>query len=284
MDLTESEDPGLNQIAEILDKHLASGPRSEADERKYQAIKKVICTRKLGSRTRRTSSYTMGMFRRYRDDPEFERPEDLEEDILRWNMPSQAHRQIRKRLLSLVEECAKCGGDRTDCLWQGLNLTKFDTAENLVKSMQDTIHSFMLISEAAKEKEDYRTALCAASAFSAARELYESKWKVLLKSVGQTTAHKVLVERMKPYGDITEHQFAELVERSKGGCDHEASDKLTTFHQKLSTAREAGGEGKQVKLCTYCGMSNHTAQNCRKKARKEREGEKREEAKQPKHP
>eukprot|EP00798_Chlamydomonas_sp_ICE-L_P006322 gene6322-biopygen1467 len=68
----------------------------------------------------------------------------------------------------------------------------------------------------AQAARNYKTCFYAFSAYKAARDLYEVEWSALHKALGLEQAHKLMVKKMKPFGDISDDQWDKLVSLAKG--------------------------------------------------------------------
>eukprot|EP00798_Chlamydomonas_sp_ICE-L_P014737 gene14737-biopygen23765 len=193
-------------------------------------------------------------------------PVDLLEKIVAMNSPSTAQNKVKTKVNALVQECADGEGKPDDIVWNALGLCAFDTPKNLIKSMQDTIWTLSILYTAAQAAGNYKTCFYAFWAYKAARDLYEVQWSALHKALGLAQAHELMVERMKPFRDISDDQWDKLVSLAKGGKFEDAvlalapQIKRSLDYQKERT--EARG-GKAVR-CNHCGIEGHTADKCYK--------------------
>eukprot|EP00798_Chlamydomonas_sp_ICE-L_P001701 gene1701-biopygen14532 len=180
------------------------------------------------------------------------------------NSPSTTQHKVQMKVTALVQECADGEGKPDEIVWKTLGLCAFDTPRNLIKSMQDTIWTLSVLYTSAQAAGNFKTCFYAFWAYKAARYLYEVQWSALTKALRQEKAHELLVERMKPFGEISDDQWDKLVSLAKGGKFEDACIALAPqIKRSLDYQKERAEamDGRAVR-CSHCGIEGHTADKC----------------------
>eukprot|EP00798_Chlamydomonas_sp_ICE-L_P030433 gene30433-biopygen16296 len=109
-----------------------------------------------------------------------------------------------------------------------------------------------------------KTCFFAFWAYKAARDLYEVQWSALTKALGQEKAHELLIERMKPFSEISNDQWDKLVSLAMGGKFEDACIALAPqIKQDYQKERAEAKDGRAVR-CSHCGIEGHSAEQCYK--------------------
>eukprot|EP00798_Chlamydomonas_sp_ICE-L_P002654 gene2653-biopygen8679 len=108
--------------------------------------------------------------------------------------------------------------------------------------MQDTIWTLSILYTSAQAAGNLKTCFYALWAYKAARDLYEVQWSALTKALGLEKAHKLLVERMKPLGEILSDQWDKLVSLAKGGKFEDACIALAPQIKRSLEAKDDKAE------------------------------------------
>eukprot|EP00798_Chlamydomonas_sp_ICE-L_P001481 gene1481-biopygen14336 len=113
---------------------------------------------------------------------------------------------------------------------------------------------------------NFKTCFYAFWTNKAARDLYEVQWSALTKALGLEKAHELLVERMKPFGEISNDQWDKLVSLAKGGKFEDACIALAPQIKRSLDYQKERAEAKDGRAvrCSQCGIEGHTADKCYK--------------------
>eukprot|EP00798_Chlamydomonas_sp_ICE-L_P018905 gene18905-biopygen27794 len=196
----------------------------------------------------------------------YQMPADFLDKLMALNSPSTAQCKVKTKVSALVQECADGEGKPDEIVWNTLGLCAFDTPRNLIKSMQDTIWTLSTLYTAAQAAGNFKTCFYAFWAYKAARDLYEVQWSALTKALGIEKAHELLIERMKPFGEISNDQWDKLVSLAKGGKFEDACIALAPqIRRSLDYQKEQAEakDGRPVR-CSHSGIEGHSAEQCYK--------------------
>eukprot|EP00798_Chlamydomonas_sp_ICE-L_P000651 gene651-biopygen390 len=196
----------------------------------------------------------------------YQMPADFLDKLMALNSPSTAQHKVQMKVSALVQEYADGEGKPDEIVWNTLGLCAFDTPKNLTKSMQDTIWTLSVLYTSAQAAGNFKTCFYAFWAYKAARDLYEVQWSALTKALGQEKAHELLIERMKPFGEISNDQWDKLVSLARGGKFEDACIALAPQIKRsldYQKERAEAKDGRPVR-CSHCGIEGHLAEQCYK--------------------
>eukprot|EP00798_Chlamydomonas_sp_ICE-L_P024770 gene24770-biopygen19203 len=233
----------------------------------YQTIEAALGIKDLGMRSHQTYMKCGQALSEFHANPQtYQMPADFLDKLMALNSPSTAQCKVKTKVSALVQECADGEGKPDEIVWNTLGLCAFDTPRNLIKSMQDTIWTLSTLYTAAQAAGNFKTCFYAFWAYKAARDLYEVQWSALTKALGIEKAHELLIERMKPFGEISNDQWDKLVSLAKGGKFEDACIALAPqIRRSLDYQKEQAEakDGRPVR-CSHCGIEGHSAEQCYK--------------------
>eukprot|EP00798_Chlamydomonas_sp_ICE-L_P020936 gene20936-biopygen29673 len=217
----------------------------------YQTIEAALGVKDLGMRSHQTYRQCGQVLSEFHANPKtYQMPANLFDKILALNSPLTTQHKVQMKVTALVQECADGHDLDPKCLY-----TSAQAAGN------------------------FKTCFYAFWAYKAARDLYEVQWSALTKALGQEKAHELLVERMKPFGEISDDQWDKLVSLAKGGKFEDACIALAPqIKRSLDYLKERAEakDGRAVR-CSHCGIEGHTADKCYKgKNKRQRNSPKRD--------
>eukprot|EP00798_Chlamydomonas_sp_ICE-L_P000923 gene922-biopygen3472 len=233
----------------------------------YHTIKAALGVKDLGMRSHRTYRQCGQALLEFHANPQtYQMPADFLDKIMALNSPSTTQHKVQMKVTALVQECANGEGKPDEIVWNTLGLCAFDTPRNLIKSMQDTIWTLSVLYTSAQAAGNFKTCFYAFRAYKAARDLYEVQWSALTKALGLEKAHELLVERMKPFGEISNDQWDKLVSLAKGGKFEDACIALAPQIKRSLDYQKERAEAKDGRAvrCSHCGIEGHTADKCYK--------------------
>eukprot|EP00798_Chlamydomonas_sp_ICE-L_P019400 gene19400-biopygen28242 len=221
----------------------------------------------LGMRSHQTYRQCGQAISEFHANPQtYQMPADFFDKIMALNSPSTTQHKVQMNVTALVQECADGEGKPDEIVWNTLGLCAFDTPRNLIKSMQDTIWTLSVLYTSAQAAGNFKTCFYAFWAYKAARDLYEVQWSALTKALGLEKAHELLVERMKPFGEISNDQWDKLVSLAKGGKFEDACIALAPQIKRSLDYQKERAEAKDGRAvrCIHCGIEGHTVDKCYK--------------------
>eukprot|EP00798_Chlamydomonas_sp_ICE-L_P024218 gene24218-biopygen18692 len=205
----------------------------------YHTIEAALGVKDLGMRSHQTYKQCGQALSEFHANPQtYQMPADFLDKLMALNSPSTAQHKVQMKFSALVQECADGEGKPDEIVWNTL----------------------------AKAAGNFKTCFYAVWAYKAARDLYEVQWSALTKALGLEKAHELLIERMKPFGEISNDQWDKLESLARGGKFEDAcialapQIKCSLDYQK---ERAEAKDGRAVR-CSHCGIEGHSADKCYK--------------------